>query len=79
MLHNRTLIVAASLLLLTSSTALSASGTAEERAACKPDVIRLCKTASTASADEMVILFCLKDNRAKLSKACRKVLEDNGQ
>lgn len=60
---------------LTASGALAA-GTAEERAACSPDVRRLCKTAGT---DQFVVLACLKQNRTKLSKACEKVLTDNGQ
>lgn len=75
MLRQRTLIITAVLVVL-SSTASMSSGTPEEQAACKPDVIRFCKNSST---DEMVILFCLKENRAKISKACLKVLESNGQ
>lgn len=75
MLRCRVVILAASLLTLPSTAALS-SGTPEEQAACRPDVMRFCKQAGT---DEMVVLFCLKDHREKLSKACRKVLEDNGQ
>jgi hypothetical protein len=74
-MYRNCLILAAALIAFTPSATL-ASGTAEEQAACKPDVIRLCKNAST---DEMVVLFCLKENREKLSRACRKVLEDNGQ
>lgn len=74
MLRNRA-IIAAALLAFTSTAALS-SGTEEEQAACRPDVRKLCKTAGT---EEMVVLFCLKENREKLSRACRKVLEDNGQ
>jgi hypothetical protein len=53
-----------------------AQGTSEERAACSPDVRRLCKSAGD---DTFVVLACLKQNRAKLSKACEKVLADNGQ
>lgn len=74
MFRSRVAIVAA--LLALSSTAALSSGTEEEQAACRPDVRKLCKT---AGADEMVVLFCLKENREKLTRACRKVLEDNGQ
>jgi hypothetical protein len=73
--HRRTAVLASALLVLSATAALS-SGTPEEQAACKPDVIRYCKQ---AGADEMVVLFCLKEHREKLTKSCRKVLEDNGQ
>jgi len=54
-----------------------AGGTAEEQSACKPDVIKFCKSAA-AGNDEIVILGCLQGNRDKLSKGCRKVLESHG-
>jgi hypothetical protein len=56
--------------------AAMAQGTEQERAACSPDVRRLCKAAGD---DTFVVLACLKQNRTKLSKACEKVLADNGQ
>jgi hypothetical protein len=59
-----------------AATEAMASGSAEERAACSPDVQRFCKQ---AGSDEFVVLGCLKVNRAKLTKACLKVLTDNGQ
>ncbi len=70
-------ILAAVFVGLMPSAALS-SGTPEEQAACRPDVIRFCKPSGSGN-DEMAILFCLKENRGKISRACRKVLEDNGQ
>jgi hypothetical protein len=44
---------------------------------CARDVSRFCR----AHMDEgdQVILACLKQNRARLSKVCAKVLTDNGQ
>jgi hypothetical protein len=74
----RILLVGVSLLAFWPVAANSASGTAEEQAACRPDVIKFCKPTGSGN-DEMAILFCLKENRTKLSKACLKVLADNGQ
>lgn len=55
--------------------AAMAAGTPEEQAACRPDVRRFCPR---AGQDEMVVLGCLQQNREKLTKACRKVLESHG-
>jgi hypothetical protein len=54
------------------------SGTPAERAACRPDTRRLCRTIP-ANAGEGAFLQCLQQNRAKLSKACRAVLQTHGQ
>jgi hypothetical protein len=51
--------------------------TTEQDAACARDVTRYCR--AVMNDDDLVILSCLKQNRAKLSKACAKVLTDNGQ
>lgn len=53
------------------------SGTAEERAACRPDVRKHCHTINSSEGE--TYLGCLKLNREKLSKACRGVLEKHGQ
>jgi hypothetical protein len=45
--------------------------------ACARDVSRFCR--AHINDDDTVILACLKLNRARLSKACEKVLTDNGQ
>jgi hypothetical protein len=45
--------------------------------ACARDVSRFCR--AHIHDDDTVILACLKRNRARLSKACEKVLTDNGQ
>jgi hypothetical protein len=59
------------------STAAS-SGTPEQQAACRPDVRKFCRKVAPGSGD-MAYLACLKTNRAKLSKACRTMLESHGQ
>ncbi|MGO8953312.1 MAG: hypothetical protein ACLPWS_06930 [Rhodomicrobium sp.] len=46
------------------------SGTAEEQAACTSDVFRLC---AVHIPSESRIVACLKQNKARLSPACRKV------
>lgn len=51
--------------------------TTEQDAACARDVARYCR--AVMNDDDLVILSCLKQNRVKLSKACAKVLTDNGQ
>ena len=53
------------------------SGTAEEQRACAPDVSRYCRDVMNDS--DLTVLGCLKANRAKISKACDKVLANNGQ
>lgn len=69
------------LLLIASSTELFAqggrSGTPKEQQACNSDVRRHCR--KIMGEGDFVILRCLQDNRAKLSSACRKVLQDHGQ
>jgi hypothetical protein len=44
---------------------------------CARDVSRFCR--AHMNDGDMVILGCLKQNRARLSKACEKVLTDHGQ
>ncbi len=63
------------LLVVAYPTAGSALGTSEERAACIPDAFRLC-SAAIPSADR--VIACLKSEKAKLSTACRTVMQKNG-
>jgi hypothetical protein len=51
-------------------------GTPEEQAACRPDARRLCRE---FVGNDMAVLSCFQQNRAKLSRACRAVLERRGQ
>jgi hypothetical protein len=61
-------------LLVASAAAAQSSDT---HAACARDVSRLCR--AKMNDGDMVVLACLKDNRARLGRACAKVLADNGQ
>lgn len=49
---------------------------ASQERACGRDVTRYCK--AVMDSGDMVILSCLQQNRTKISKACQKVLTDNG-
>lgn len=53
-------------------------GTPEEQQACRRDAIKFCREASSTN-DTFRVLACLQSNRAKLAKACQKVLESHGQ
>ena len=45
--------------------------------ACARDVSRFCR--ANINDGDQVILACLKQNRARLSRTCAKVLVDHGQ
>jgi hypothetical protein len=45
--------------------------------ACARDVTRFCR--AHINEGDQVVLACLQQNRARLSKACAKVLTDHGQ
>jgi len=45
--------------------------------ACARDVSRFCR--AHINDGDQVVLACLKQNRARLSKACEKVLTEHGQ
>jgi hypothetical protein len=45
--------------------------------ACVRDVSRFCR--ARMNDGDSVVLDCLKQHRARLSRACDKVLTDNGQ
>ena len=53
------------------------SGTPDEQKACSRDVSRFCRT--LMDQGDFVILACLQQNRAKLTKACNQVLTNHGQ
>ena len=59
------------------TTALAHSGTDQEEKACAPDVQRFCR--KLMDQGDFTILACLKENRPKLSAACRDVLVSHGQ
>jgi hypothetical protein len=54
------------------------AGSADDQAACRPDVRRFCYKLE-ADAGDLSFLACLKEHRDKLSKGCAGVLERNGQ
>ena len=45
--------------------------------ACARDVSRFCR--AHMNDGDQVVLACLKQNRARLSKACQQVLAEHGQ
>jgi len=60
-----------------STGALAHSGSEQEQQACSRDVQRFCR--KLADQGDFTILACLKENRPKLSPACRYVLVSHGQ
>jgi hypothetical protein len=62
--------------LLVMAAGASAQG-ARENDACARDVSRFCR--ARMNDGDSVVLACLKEHRARLSKACEKVLTDHGQ
>jgi hypothetical protein len=60
-----------------STGALAHSGTGQEEKACTRDVQHFCR--KLMDQGDLTILACLKENRAKLSLACRNVLVSHGQ
>ena len=60
-----------------SISAFAHSGTDQEEKACAPDVRRFCR--KVMDQGDFTILACLKENRPKLSRACRYVLVSHGQ
>ena len=55
----------------------SAASAQQGHDACARDVTRHCRAVMNDGDD--AVLSCLKQHRARLSKACDKVLTDNGQ
>jgi hypothetical protein len=84
-------LILSSVLLIASATIASAQfppqppppampGSEQERAACRPDVVKFCEAELAANQDDvMAILGCLERNRDKISAACRDVLSNHGQ
>jgi hypothetical protein len=63
--------VAFAVALVTFSSTSFAVGTAEQRAACTPDVFRLC---SSEIPNVSRIVACLKQQKPNLSKPCQAVM-----
>jgi hypothetical protein len=60
-----------------STGALAHSGTDQDEKACTRDVQHFCR--KLMDQGDFTILACLKENRTKLSVACRDVLVSHGQ
>jgi hypothetical protein len=60
-----------------STSALAQGAGPHEHDACARDVSRFCR--AHMNEGDSVVLSCLQQNRARLSKACAKVLTDHGQ
>lgn len=73
---SRVLLSAA--LIAVSSAAFAESGSAQEQAACRPDVRRFCHAVKLQDGDQ-AFLACLELHRDDLSQACRSVLIDHGR
>ena len=65
------------LALSTAAVAQGQRGTPEEQRACTRDVQRFCR--HVIDQGDLTILACLKENRAKISDACGRVLRNHGQ
>ncbi len=63
--------------LLMATVASAQNGQPRQDSGCARDVARHCR--SNMNDSDSVILACLKEHRASLSKTCAKVLTDNGQ
>jgi hypothetical protein len=57
--------------------AQAASAQQQGHDACARDVTRFCR--AHMNDGDQVVLACLKEHRAKLSKGCAQVLTDHGQ
>jgi hypothetical protein len=55
----------------------SAASAQQGHDACARDVTRHCR--AVMNDGDQAVLVCLKQNRARISKACDKVLIDHGQ
>ena len=55
----------------------TAASAQQEHDACARDVSRLCR--AQMNDGDQIVLACLKQHRARLSKACLKVLSEHGQ
>jgi hypothetical protein len=70
------MILAALIMMAFPSASMAQQGTPQEQAACRPDTRKLCRD---LVGNDTAVLSCLQQNRAKLSRACREVLERHGR
>ena len=74
----RIALLSAVLAAATSAAVAQEQGTREEQAACRADSRRFCRSVDPDSGTHGILL-CLKQNRSRISRACRTVLESHGQ
>ena len=74
----RMALMSATLALASWAAVAQERGSREEQAACRSDTRRFCRSVDP-DAGTHGILMCLKQNRARLSRACRSLLESHGQ
>jgi hypothetical protein len=72
---SRILVISVSVFLAVLASAAQAQQPGHD--ACARDVSRFCR--SLAGDGDQAVLACLKEHRARISKACDKVLVDHGQ
>ena len=66
------------ILFVTSFVVMASAASAQQgHDACARDVTRYCR--AVINDGDSAVLGCLKQHRARLSKACDKILTDNGQ
>jgi len=73
----RAAALSTALVALSSAALAQSEGTSEEQRACRSDVRRFCYKVKDLN-DTSAFLQCLQSNRARLSRACREVLESHG-
>ena len=59
------------------ATSVSAQEQKQGHDACARDVSKFCR--AQMQEGDQVVLACLKENRAKISKACQQMLASHGQ
>jgi hypothetical protein len=71
--------IMARFLLIIPLVAMASAATAQQQGhdACARDVTRHCR--AVMNDGDQIVLACLKQNRARISKACDKVLIEHGQ
>ncbi len=74
---SRIFLVVSFILMLSPMTSMTAASAQQGHDACARDVARFCR--ALMEADDVTVLTCLKQHRSRLSRACEKVLTENGQ
>lgn len=63
--------------LILMATSVSAQEQKQGHDACARDVSKFCR--AQMQEGDQIVLACLKENRAKISKACQQMLASHGQ